>query len=134
MSTVVECTRSSHSMLILLADVALLCLCIFLASGFITGFSPISGSVHSLSLSLSLSEYEHFYFPSPVSGLYFFIPLSVRTSQCSISPISGLYSSLISTKPSVRVTPAARRIHFNNILESRGCPSHPYTRSLWVTL
>jgi hypothetical protein len=90
--------------------------------------------VCSLSLSLSLSEYEHFYFPSPAFGLYFFLPLSVRTSQCSISPISGLYLSLISNKPCVRVTLAARLTYFNNILESRGCSSHPYTRSLWVTL
>jgi hypothetical protein len=206
MSTVVECTRSPHSMLILLVDVALLCLCTFPASGFITGFSPISGSVHSLSLSLWVRAFlfsltrlrviflssalcanilmfylTHLWvcsltlslslstnisiFPHPPPGLllgshpslglfthslslwvrtflfsltrlrvslYFFFPLSVRAPQCSVSPISGLYSSLISNKPCVRVTLAARRTHFNNILESRGCSSHPYTRPFWL--
>jgi hypothetical protein len=96
--------------------------------GLLLGSHPSLG-LFTLSLSLSLSTNISI-FPYPPSGY-----ISYFRSLCGhLSVLSHPFLGCISNNPCVRVTLAAPRTHFNNILESRSCSSHPYTPNLWVTL
>jgi hypothetical protein len=84
-----------HSILILLVDVSLLCLCNFPSSGFITGFSPISRSVHSLSLWIrtfifSLTRLRVIFLPSALCADFSMFYL---THLWAVSVIIPVYES-----------------------------------------
>jgi hypothetical protein len=131
--TVVGCTRCSHNMLILLCRCSTTLPLYFPRLWvYYWVLTHLWVSSHSLSLSLSLGTNISI-FPHPPLGY-----ISSFRSMCELLSVLSRPSlgciPLISNKPCVRVTLAARHTHFNNILESHGCSSHPYTRSLWVTL
>jgi hypothetical protein len=137
--TIVGCTRCSHSMLIHLCGCSttlplyfphLRVYCWVLTHLWVCSLTH----THSLSLSLFLYLWVRTFLFSLTRLQVIFLP----STLCELLNVPSHPSlgciPLISNKPFVWVTLAARHTHFNNILESRGCSSHPYTRSLWVTL